>query len=70
MAVDPVCMEEVDRDEAIRVGLIHEFDGELYYFCSPHCLAEFKKHPAGYTLRDAQSRASEEGMPPPRPNAD
>ena len=65
MAIDAVCQQEVEESQAIRDGLYSEFDGEFYYFCSDHCRREFERHPAGYTLRDALGRASEEGMPPP-----
>ena len=65
MAVDAVCQQVVEEQQAFRDGLYVEFDGECYYFCSEHCRNEFARHPTGYTLRDALGRASEEGMPPP-----
>ncbi|WP_126450057.1 YHS domain-containing protein [Sulfodiicoccus acidiphilus] len=40
---DPVCGEEV-RSPKYKLTL----DGRDYYFCSPMCMAEFKKNPWKY----------------------
>jgi YHS domain-containing protein len=64
MITDPVCQMDVDDTEARKEGLISLFDEQTWYFCSRQCKREFDMHPAGYTTRDAETRASEEGMPP------
>ncbi len=65
MATDPVCLTEVDEDEAMRNHLMFDFDNDTYFFCSEECKKEFEHHAARYTQKDAETRASEEGMPPP-----
>jgi len=40
---DPVCGDEV-RTPKYRLV----FEGKEYFFCSPMCMAEFKKSPAKY----------------------
>ena len=54
---DPICGMDVEPDSAAG-SQIH--DGQTYYFCSAHCLAEFRADPARY----AQSH------PAPPPAAD
>jgi YHS domain-containing protein len=43
-ATDPVCGMQVDRDKALSI----EVGGEIYYFCSEHCLHTFAADPAPY----------------------
>ena len=64
MATDPVCLTEVDEQEARSRGLYHEIESAVYYFCSEHCKQQFDEHPAAYTVIEEQTRASDEGMPP------
>ena len=39
---DPVCGMEVQPNSAAGK---HEHDGQVYYFCSKHCLERFKSDP-------------------------
>ena len=48
--IDPVCGMKVNPDSAAGV---HEHAGIKYYFCSGHCLAQFRKDPAKYLGRSA-----------------
>ena len=47
-AIDPICGMNVD---ACR-GLKTEYQGEYYYFCSPHCQTTFEKEPEKYISSD------------------
>ncbi|MFA5180541.1 MAG: heavy metal translocating P-type ATPase [Syntrophales bacterium] len=52
---DPVCGMSTDQEgKFIR----HKHDGKDYYFCSEHCLAEFKADPEKFTDK------KEEALPP------
>ena len=42
---DPVCGMKVDRAKAVT----KEFDGQIFYFCSDHCLHAFEVDPARNT---------------------
>ncbi|MGH7855305.1 MAG: heavy metal translocating P-type ATPase [Candidatus Binatia bacterium] len=42
MATDPICGMTVDPKNAAGK---HEYDGQTYYFCSQHCVTQFKKDP-------------------------
>jgi Cu+-exporting ATPase len=41
--IDPICGMEV---EPTRAAGKHEYNGQVYYFCSQHCLGKFKENPA------------------------
>lgn len=41
---DPVCGMTVDTKAHFHI----EYDGEMYYFCSEHCLHKFKENPHQY----------------------
>ena len=45
MAIDPVCHMTVDPASAAGA---HQYRGETYYFCSPHCVEKFQKDPQQY----------------------
>ncbi len=45
---DPVCGMQVDPASAAGS---HEHSGQTYYFCSPHCLSQFKADPARYLAK-------------------
>ena len=45
MAKDLVCGMEVDEQQATRKS---EYQGHLYYFCSPGCQQRFDEDPARY----------------------
>ena len=44
-AKDPVCGMDVDPKQA-KFKTVHK--GEIYYFCSEHCLNAFRKDPEHY----------------------
>ena len=44
MAIDPICQMTVDEKTELRA----EHEGRTYYFCSPYCVAAFKKDPARF----------------------
>ena len=48
MARDPVCGMDVDEKQAAAKT---EYGGQTYYFCSPHCKAQFEKEPQKYVSR-------------------
>lgn len=50
MAKDPICGMNVDEAKAAAKS---EHAGQTYYFCSPHCKAEFDKNPAKYAMVQA-----------------
>jgi YHS domain-containing protein len=43
-ATDPVCGMKVDKSKALRL----EYAGRTFYFCSEHCLTEFRSDPERY----------------------
>jgi Cu+-exporting ATPase len=45
MAKDPVCGMDVDEREAAGKS---EYDGKMYYFCSPGCKKMFDKNPESF----------------------
>jgi YHS domain-containing protein len=46
--IDPVCKMRLRREQ-IRESLV--VDGQIYYFCSVGCRAEFQRHPEDYIRR-------------------
>jgi len=53
--IDPVCGMSVREDSPLRF----EFNGKTYWFCSSHCLAEFKAEPAKYLGASSSSPGRE-----------
>lgn len=45
MAIDPVCLMEVDEATAQWTS---EYKGQTYYFCAPGCRASFDADPEKY----------------------
>lgn len=45
MATDPVCGMQVDPKNP---GAISEYKGQMIYFCSAGCKADFDKNPEKY----------------------
>jgi len=45
MALDPVCMMEVDEKSTKNVS---EYKGKKYYFCAPLCKKKFEEDPEKY----------------------
>ena len=56
MAIDPICGMKV---EPARAAGEHEHNGQIYYFCSQHCLAKFKENPAQYMKTAASSQVAD-----------
>jgi YHS domain-containing protein len=56
---DPVCGAEL---EALDTAVLASYDGELYAFCSYHCLNAFSDDPKAYA-REGASFAHEEPEP-------
>lgn len=48
MKKDPVCLMDIDGDEAIAKGLVSEYQGQVIVFCSDQCKEEFDAHPEVY----------------------
>jgi hypothetical protein len=46
-ATDPVCGMKVDKNRALRL----EHAGRTFYFCSEHCLIEFRSDPERYARK-------------------
>jgi YHS domain-containing protein len=46
-ATDPVCGMKVDKAKALRL----EYAGRTFYFCSEHCLNEFRSDPERYARK-------------------
>lgn len=44
MTTDPVCGSEVSESDAA----VHEYEGQIYYFCSDDCQEEFQENPEQY----------------------
>jgi len=45
MAIDHVCKMEVDPAKA---AVVHEYQGDTYYFCALGCLDKFVQNPERY----------------------
>jgi YHS domain-containing protein len=45
MAVDPVCMMQVDEKKAKHKSV---YKGKTYYFCAPGCKIAFDENPEQY----------------------
>jgi len=48
MAIDLVCGMEVDEKTAVHKS---EYEGKVYYFCSPGCKRELDREPQKYIGR-------------------
>jgi Cu+-exporting ATPase len=49
MATDPICGMTVDPNTAAGS---YDYNGETYYFCSPHCVSKFKENAATHVKGD------------------
>jgi YHS domain-containing protein len=54
---DPVCGMDVDPDEAVRLGLMSNYQGVPTYFCSPECKKTFDRDPRAILTRKPPERA-------------
>ena len=50
MAIDPVCLMEVDEATAKWTS---EYQGKMYYFCAPGCKVSFDEDPEKYLNGEA-----------------
>jgi Cu+-exporting ATPase len=55
MATDPICGMTVDPKSAAGT---HEHNGQTYYFCSQHCVTQFKKDPEWFVKPSAPAHAT------------
>ena len=53
MEKDPVCGMLVDPKQAVGQ---RSYNGKIYYFCSPGCLAKFDQAPERYAAPDTQGK--------------
>ena len=44
MIIDPVCRQDIERENAVTLS----YEGELYYFCSERCRQAFEENPELY----------------------
>ena len=51
--IDPVCGMEVTQQDAAGAW---EHAGELYFFCSPGCMARFRADPEGVLAQAPDQR--------------
>ena len=61
---DPVCGMKVDPSSAAGT---HEHKGVKYFFCSTHCLAQFKADPEKYLAKTAPARFTPRQRAPSTP---
>jgi P-type Cu+ transporter len=54
MATDPICGMNVDT---ARAAAKYEHDGQVYYFCSQHCLGKFKEDPEKFLRAPTEGHA-------------
>jgi Cu+-exporting ATPase len=56
---DPICGMEIDPSSAAGK---YQYDGQVYYFCSRHCLEKFKSDPKNFlqTPRNGKGAGTEE----------
>lgn len=57
MERDPVCGMQVDPEQAAGKRV---YEGRMYYFCSPACLAKFDRAPAQYAGEQGSRDGAEE----------
>jgi Cu+-exporting ATPase len=55
VSVDPVCGMTVDPNTAAGS---QEYDGQTYYFCSPHCLNKFRQDPERFLKNSTKALQS------------
>ncbi|NJE09012.1 YHS domain-containing protein [Thermococcus sp. M39] len=58
MPIDPVCGMEVSEETEFKV----EYGGKTYYFCSPHCKAQFEANPEKFISGEMHSHVHEHKM--------
>ncbi len=53
---DPVCGMQVDGTTARERDLVHEHEGETYYFCGRGCLLDFRDEPERFLASGYEPR--------------
>ncbi len=51
MTKDPVCLMDIDEQEAQAKGLTSERDGQTQYFCSQQCKQRYDDDPNAFGMR-------------------
>ena len=61
--IDPVCgMKVTDFDEARSDGLMTEYQGTTYWFCSADCKEQFERNPQGFLDKAGPAAPAQTGM--------
>lgn len=60
MKKDPVCLMDIDGDEAIAKGLASEYQGQIVVFCSEQCKEEFDANPETYAAEGLTDQGTDE----------
>lgn len=60
MKKDPVCLMDIDGEEAMAKGLVTEYHGQLVCFCSEQCKQEFESKPEEYAADGLADQDSDE----------
>ncbi len=59
--IDPVCgMKVTDFDQARADGLMTEYQGTTYWFCSADCKEQFERNPQGFLDKAGSSAPPQE----------
>ena len=61
MASDPVCGMSVDSNKAAGK---YDYNGQIYYFCSQHCLGKFRETPDKFLGQSAAGQATRDHARP------
>jgi P-type Cu+ transporter len=56
MANDPICGMEIEPNSAAGE---YEYQGDVYYFCSEHCVAKFKENPGRFVPAAKEDQATD-----------
>lgn len=60
MKKDPVCLMDLDEQEAISKGLNSEWHGRMHVFCSEQCKQDFEANPERYATEAGESVLDDE----------
>lgn len=60
MKKDPVCLMDVDEQEAMAKGLVSDWHGQQQVFCSEQCKQEFDANPEAYATEGAEFESEDE----------
>ena len=62
MTKDPVCLMEIDEQDAMADGLMSERDGQMQYFCSEECKQKYDENPQAYGMRGSEFQQGDEDV--------